>query len=112
MGHLTEICASGNVSAVIEFDKIPCFAEIDAYIVQGCIPGGTHRNWDSYGDQIHLANDYQKLVLADPQTSGGLPIAVEEMALQEVSNLLQTHVIGVESFGRLVEKHDVLITVL
>ena len=112
LGHLTEMCESSNVSAVIEFDKIPRFAEIDAYIAQGCIPGGTHRNWDSYGDQITLADDNQKLLLADPQTSGGLLIAVEETSLQQVTDLLQTHAINVESFGRLVEKNDVLITVL
>lgn len=112
LGHLTEMCESSNVSAIIEYDKIPRFAEIDEYIAQGCIPGGTNRNWDSYGDQIKLANENQKLLLADPQTSGGLLIAVEETSLQQVKDLLKTNTIIVESFGRIVQKNEVLITVL
>jgi selenide,water dikinase len=41
------------------------------------VPGGTLRNFDSYGDSIAPLPEVQKLLLCDPQTSGGLLIAVE-----------------------------------
>lgn len=110
LGHLTEMCEGSNLSAEINFEKIPRFAEIDEYIAMGCIPGGTNRNWDSYGDNVKLADSNQKLVLADPQTSGGLLIAVEDNSLQQVIDLLKTKHIFVESFGRLSEKKEVLIS--
>lgn len=111
LGHLTEICEGSNLSAEINFNKIPRFAEIDEYIKLGCIPGGSHRNWDSYGEQVKLANENQKLLLADPQTSGGLLVAVEETSLQHVIDLLKANHIIAESFGRLVKKKEVLISV-
>ena len=43
-----------------------------------CIPGGTYRNWKSYGNKIRGITEFNKLVLADPQTSGGLLIAVDQ----------------------------------
>ena len=45
LGHLTEMCEGSNLSAEIEFDKIPVFDAVHEYIKQDCIPGGTHRNW-------------------------------------------------------------------
>ena len=111
LGHLTEMCDGSHLSSEINFNKIPRFAEIDEYITLGCIPGGTTRNWDSYGEHVKLTNENQKLLLADPQTSGGLLIAVEETSLQQVIDLLKTNNIIAESFGRLVEKKEVLISV-
>ena len=111
LGHLTEMCEGSNLSAIIEFEKIPRFAGLDAYIAQNCIPGGTHRNWDSYGHNIQLKNESDKLVLCDPQTSGGLLIAVEDGAITEVEKILKANDIKVEALGRLVPRSDVLIKV-
>src|SRR5699024_3547478 len=81
LGHLTELCESSELAAEIEFDKIPIISSLPDYIEKGCIPGGTNRNWDSYGDKIGPITEEQKYILADPQTSGGLLIAVEEGAV-------------------------------
>lgn len=77
LGHLAEMCEGSNLQAVVEFDKVPKIAAIDEYLAQGCIPGGTNRNWASYGHKIAPITDGQKYILADPQTSGGLLIAVD-----------------------------------
>jgi len=76
LGHLAEMCEGSNLQAVIEFDKIPKIEAVDDYLSLGCIPGGTMRNWKSYGHKIAPLTDHQKYLLADPQTSGGLLIAV------------------------------------
>jgi selenide,water dikinase len=111
LGHLTEICQGSNLSAVIDFDKIPRFAGLEEYIAQNCIPGGTHRNWDSYGHNIQLKEENNKLLLCDPQTSGGLLIAVDPTATAEVENLLKANNIPAESLGYLAPRTDILITV-
>jgi selenide, water dikinase len=67
------------------------------YVAAKSIPGGTHRNWDSYGHKVGPVSDLQKAILADPQTSGGLLIAVEATAVAEVQELLRQQ--GLERFA-------------
>ena len=62
------------------FGAIPKADHVESYIARNCIPGGTYRNWKSYGDKIGEITENQKLLLADPQTSGGLLIAVDKEA--------------------------------
>src|SRR3984957_1229859 len=76
LGHLTEMCEGSGLSAMIEFEKVPVMPGYTTYLEQGCIPGGTGRNWASYGKKIRLTSETQQGILADPQTSGGLLIAV------------------------------------
>jgi len=90
LGHLVEMAEGSGVSAVINFETVPAIIdELLFYIEQKSIPGGTHRNWDSYGEKIGAITDYQKAILADPQTSGGLLIAVAADAVNEVTTILQ-----------------------
>ena len=62
------------------------------YINQKSIPGGTNRNWASYGHHISFSNtvneELSKSLLADPQTSGGLLIAVDPNSISNIQNLL------------------------
>lgn len=78
LGHLLEICEGSGLSAHISYNKIPLLDNIKHYIELDCIPGGTYRNWKSYGNKIRGITEYSKLVLADPQTSGGLLIAADQ----------------------------------
>lgn len=112
LGHLTEMCEGSKLSAKIEYDKIPTFDEVHQYIAQDCIPGGTHRNWDSYGQNIKLQDESQKIILCDPQTSGGLLIAVENSAIAEVESLFVENGLAAVCFGELYAPADVLIAVI
>lgn len=76
MGHLTEICEGSNVTAVINYQAVPKLPEVENYLSQGCSPGGAQRNFDSYGHKLAPMSDVQRLILCDPQTSGGLLVAV------------------------------------
>jgi selenide,water dikinase len=80
LGHLLEICEGSKLTARIHFSSIPKLDNIERYIDKNCIPGGTYRNWKSYGDKIAEINEFHKMVLADPQTSGGLLVAVDRDA--------------------------------
>lgn len=79
LGHLSEMCAASHLSATVLFDKVPLLDQemITNYVNEGCVPGGTIRNWDSYGHKIGAITEFQKKILCDPQTSGGLLVAVD-----------------------------------
>ena len=90
LGHLVEMAEGSGLSALVNFDKVQLITSgLVNYIDQKCVPGGTQRNWDSYGDKIAIITEYQKAILADPQTSGGLLIAVDAKAAAEVKAILQ-----------------------
>ena len=106
LGHLTEICEGSQLSAKLNYSKVPIFDEVEYYLEQKCVPGGTTRNWDSYGEKVRLANESYRDILCDPQTSGGLLIAVEPDSTAEVENLLKASGIYAQPFGELVEQDE------
>lgn len=111
LGHLVEMCEGSNLSAEIVLDKIPLLPKVQEYLKQACIPGGTYRNWSSYGDKVELRFDEDKFILCDPQTSGGLMIAVEPSAIAEVKSLLAQEGLQVEPFGKMMKRGEKLIVV-
>lgn len=79
LGHLSEMLGGSQVSARLQLTSIPAFAEAGQLARQGVYPGGATRNLDAFGDRVTWASgvpDEMRVVLADPQTSGGLLIAV------------------------------------
>ena len=76
LGHLVEMCEGSGVRAEIDFKQVPFITDLSYYLAEGCTPGGTRRNWDSYGDRIGTLSEEQRALLCDPQTSGGLLVAV------------------------------------
>ncbi|MGQ1946930.1 selenide, water dikinase SelD [Geofilum sp. OHC36d9] len=112
LGHLTEMCEGSNLSAVIEMNKVPVFPEVAEYIALGCIPGGTKRNWESYGSKIKLTNGIDKTVICDAQTSGGLLIAVDETGDEEVKKILSENGVKPTVIGELTTKGDTVVTVI
>ncbi|MGC4101047.1 selenide, water dikinase SelD [Ferruginibacter sp.] len=97
LGHLVEMAEGSGLSATVDFKNIPLIIEdIKEYVDQKSVPGGTNRNWDSYGDKIGAITDYQKAILADPQTSGGLLVAVNKDAVADVQEMLRQN--GLEKF--------------
>lgn len=98
LGHLVEMAEGSSVSAILNFEKIPLITDSLAdYVAAKSVPGGTGRNWESYGHKIGALTDFQKAILADPQTSGGLLIAVNDTAVAEVQALLRQE--GLELFA-------------
>lgn len=76
LGHLVEVCEGSDLSAELYFDNIVTPKCLAGYIEKGCIPGGTIRNFDSYGKKISNITEDNKKILCDPQTSGGLLVSV------------------------------------
>ncbi|MGE5451282.1 MAG: selenide, water dikinase SelD [Acidobacteriota bacterium] len=76
LGHLVEMADGSGLTAQIRHADVPRLDGIEHYLALGCVPGGTQRNFDSYGDKIAPISEGQKQLLCDPQTSGGLLVAV------------------------------------
>jgi selenide,water dikinase len=89
LGHLAEMCSGSGLSATIEFDKVPVISSVPYYLNLNCYPGGTQRNWNSYGHKVSKLTDHQRFILADPQTSGGLLVAVEVNSVEKFEALLK-----------------------
>jgi selenide, water dikinase len=104
LGHLIEMAEGSGLSAVLDMERIPRItARLGRYIEAQCLPGGTFRNWDSYGQRIALDKPahqgYAKALLADPQTSGGLLIAVAPDAAKDIAALLKAQELYAEPIG-------------
>lgn len=112
LGHLSEICEGSQLQAKVYFDAIPTLPGVKEYIEQGCVPGGTGRNFASYGHNIGPITDAQKAILCDPQTSGGLLLAVAPDSEEEVKAVAKSHDIELITIGHLEQQQgDALIEV-
>jgi len=104
LGHLSEMCEGSGLAAVIQFDKVPVIPSLPYYLEQKCYPGGTQRNWNSYGHKVSPLGNEQKYILADPQTSGGLLVAIAEECTQEFEQLMKDQGYDLTSFGYLTQQ--------
>jgi selenide,water dikinase len=78
LGHALEVARGSNLTLTIRAGDVPVLAEAARLTQQGFVTGASHRNWASYSSAITLPADFpdwQRHLLTDPQTSGGLLIA-------------------------------------
>ncbi|MCS7303277.1 MAG: selenide, water dikinase SelD [Bacteroidota bacterium] len=112
LGHLIEIARASRVRFRLVWNAVPTLPWVDAYIGMGALPGGTKRNWYSYGQDVlfdepgKTPEEQQRLsldqawerykqyiaILCDPQTSGGLLVCVDSEfdAAAEVADKLRS----------------------
>ena len=101
LGHLLELCEGSNLIAHVEEKNIPMLPHAAQYIEKGTLPGGTQRNYASYGQKVGPITKAQKAILCDPQTSGGLLIAVEPDKASPVKEYLSSQNMPTEPLGHL-----------
>jgi selenide,water dikinase len=118
LGHLAEMCEGSGLSAVVEYDRVPVIGSVPYYLAKDCIAGGAVRNWNSYGHKIGGAavgaagrasaglSDEQRCVLSDPQTSGGLLVAVSEEGAHDFEKLLREMGLPDRSIGTLNDREN------
>jgi selenide,water dikinase len=106
-GHLVEMSDGSELSSELFFKEITTLDNLDTYLDQKCFPGGTERNWSSYGHRIQDGiTEYQRLIGADPQTSGGLLIAIEEKYQEVFEKFLKDEGFNLKPIGRTIEKRE------
>jgi selenide,water dikinase len=111
LGHLSELCEGSGVKATVSFSKVPKLPGLDRYLDLGTMPGGTTRNFESYGDKVSALTDTWKALLCDPQTSGGLLVAVEPKGREAFLEAAKEQGLELECFGTLSDSGESLITV-
>jgi selenide, water dikinase len=91
LGHTLEMCRGAGLAAEIQAEAPVLLAGVEALSQAGVRTGASGRNWASYGEAVHLPDDFlewRRDILCDPQTSGGLLIALDEAALPAVTTRL------------------------
>ena len=90
-GHLLEMCRGSALAARVEFAQLPLIEEAVTHARAGIATGASARNWNAYGHEVALSShitDWQRNLLTDPQTSGGLLIACDQDCADEVLGVL------------------------
>ena len=78
LGHALEMARGSNLALTIRASDVPFLSLAAQLAKEGFVTGASHRNWSSYGDDVRLPQDcceWQRHLLTDPQTLGGLLIA-------------------------------------
>jgi len=99
LGHLSEICEASDIGAKIWFDKVPLLPNVERYRQEGCIAGGSRKNFASYGDKISEMTQQQRELLCDPQTSGGLLVIVKKEGLDAFHDVCKKAGLSLEPIG-------------
>ena len=105
-GHLLEVCKGSQVSAEIYFEKLPLLPNILKYIENNCVPGGTNKNFESYGKYLSELSELEKCIVCDPQTSGGLLASVSQEGLKDFLDLMSSNALDLEPIGKIIENSD------
>ena len=108
LGHLNEMCKGSSISAKIYFDKIPKIDGTIELAKKDIVPGGTKSNLDYLQNNIdfNLSLElYEKYILADAQTSGGLLIACEGKYTKNlIADLNSTGKFSSQIIGEFIDK--------
>ena len=111
-GHGIEMAEGSGLTAEISYQALLKIEGVQEYIAQNIGPDATTRNWSGYGSKIHFAEGVDVMeafkLLPDPQTNGGLLIAVGEQDLARVKSVLCQFGLGKfsEPVGRMIAKGD------
>lgn len=102
-GHLTEMMRGSGLDATLDWAAIPTFGDLERYIKESCIPGGTGRNFESVATHLPNLTDFQRAILCDPQTSGGLLVSVRPEVCAKVQSVLKAADLPNTAIGTLSE---------
>jgi selenide,water dikinase len=98
LGHLLEICKGSGAAAKVEWSSLPVLAGAVEFARAGIFTGASARNWTGYGERVTLdkgLGEPERMLLTDPQTSGGLLVACSPDSVEAVLEVFRA-----EGFGQ------------
>jgi selenide,water dikinase len=117
LGHLIEMAEGSGLSAEIDYSTIPVLDAAKHYVAQRVVPDATYRNWNFYQPKTKFTSGVNVMeafqILPDPQTNGGLLIAVDPTGFKEVQDLFSQRNLAsfIKPLGRFIEKKDEVILI-
>jgi len=118
LGHLIEMTEGSNCGATLHYSTVPIIQEALVYLKDRLVPDATYRNWNAYQTKVSFAPGVNVMeafsLLPDPQTNGGLLVAVAPEALARVQELLEHEGLGAHSnpIGEITAANEKIIQVL
>jgi selenide,water dikinase len=110
LGHLLEMTKASEVSAEIFAESVPTIEEAWEFVRKGKVPAATHANLKYVNPHIRYENKLNReisLMLADPQTAGGLLIAVHPKKTERlIARLQELKTPAASRIGRVTEEQD------
>ena len=92
LGHALEMARGAGVTIRLRLHDVPLLVQAESLVRAGFVTGASHRNWASYGEAVSLPTgfeDWWRLLLTDPQTSGGLLVACDAQAAAAILNRIR-----------------------
>ena len=117
LGHLIEMAEGSNLSAELYYSKVPILEPAKEYLQQKSVPDATYHNWNSYSKKVSFEKGVNVMeafsLLPDPQTNGGLMIAVEAAAISEVKKIFDEYGLGLytEPIGVFTQQQEKIVMV-
>ena len=112
LGHSFEMAQGSGVTVHIQTENVPFHKEAWAFADMGLVPSGAYRNRDYAEAGVRLTREIARPmqdILYDPQTSGGLLIALPEKDAAQCLDELQQSVPQAAAVGYVTEKMDAAI---
>lgn len=112
LGHVIEMAEGSGLSAEIQYSKLPVAGGVREYLAQRIIPDATYRNWNSYSTRTSFEKGVNVMeafnLLPDPQTNGGLLVAVKEDSIDAVKKVFTDYGLSdhLEPIGRMIPKEE------
>lgn len=91
LGHLVEMAEGAELTAVIQGASLPMIEGVPEYISQFVFPDNTYRNWNAYSSKSEGIIGMELVKFCDPQTNGGLMVAVDPKFQKAFLSLLENH---------------------
>jgi selenide,water dikinase len=106
LGHLIEMCESPGLSAEIEYASVPLMTGVKDLAAKFIYADNTMRNWKSYEGKVQGITGESLLTLCDPQTSGGLMVAVDKNKEEEFLTIMSFLQTTVYKIGKIISKQQ------
>lgn len=92
LGHGLELARGSSLHIDLRFADLPLLSQAALLAKQGHFTGASTRNWQAYGAEVTLPDglsDWQRAIMTDPQTSGGLLVSVSSASADEVLTMIR-----------------------
>lgn len=102
LGHMTEVAEGSGVKLRLRWSEIPLLSGIADAAREGAVPNLGENNLFAYQDKIRFVGDltqHKRLILSDPQTNGGLLVAISPTAMEQVQAIMVEHGISAHVVG-------------